>query len=672
MILRLCRRVVVVGLDSENNVPLRSPSIKPVPSMNRPSLYSATALASFCLFSTLLINSLGAADTYVNELTEAEQRGEWKLLFDGKSLDAWRNYQSDSITDGWNVTDGAIVRTGKKVGDLITKEKYESFELLLEYKISKGGNSGLMFHVTEDNPKPWHSGPEIQIQDNIDGHDGQKAGWLYQLYQPRVPSWAAVKTPVDSTRPPGKWNQLYLRIHPNGSEVCLNGVRYYQFKVGSKDWNSRVAKSKFAKFDAFGKAGSGHICLQDHGNEVAFRNIKIRRLGADGSVPQPIDSQLGLSGELAFPNLKWDNWNAVDDAGNIRDLRLMELTYPDDGSNRLFAASQQGGIWCFENDRNVSKSHLFLDLRGKVLDWKGRGANEQGLLGFDFHPKFKSNGKFYVYYTHTDDKRSIVSQFTVSADDPNKADPNSEVVLMEIEQPYKNHNGGCIEFGPDGYLYIALGDGGDRNDPKASGQDLSQLLGSILRIDVDGQESGNQYRIPSDNPFVGKPGARGEIYAYGIRNPWRIAFDKQNGDLWIGDVGQELWEEVNVIRKGGNYGWSQREGVYGFNNRPIVKGVGEPIDPVWQYDHRVGRSITGGRVYRGTRLPELSGKYLYADYVTGVIWALSYDRESGKATRNDQVVPDSIPVLAFGEDQSGEVYYLTNSTRGECIYRFKK
>ena len=311
-----------------------------------------------------------------------------------------------------------------------------------------------------------------------------------------------------------------------------------------------------------------------------------------------------------------------------------------------------------------------LDLRGKVHDWKGAGANEQGLLGLAMHPNFKVNQQFFVYYSHPAENKSVLSRFTMSDSDPHRADPNSETVLMEIDQPYQNHNGGAIEFGPDGFLYVGLGDGGDRNDPQANGQNLSSLLGKILRIDVDTRADGKAYGIPADNPFVDRQNARPEIYALGVRNPWRIAFDKETGDLWIGDVGQELWEEVNLIQKGGNYGWSNREGSHPFGNRPAVADVPPPIDPVWEYDHQIGKSITGGRVYRSSSVGELTGKYLYADYVTGSIWALTYDRDSGKAMRNEQVIPDSIPVLAFGEDQNGEVYYLTNSPRGQCIYRF--
>lgn len=622
-----------------------------------------------CLM-TLIMASPAIAESATNQLTSSEQRSGWKLLFDGTSTDGWRNYNQDQVSDGWKVVDGALARVAAGAGDIVSEKKYGSFELSLEYKISKGGNSGVMFHVVEGDGPPWHTGPEIQVQDNVDGHDPQKSGWLYQLYQPSVPPWAAIKSIPDATRPAGEWNQLYVRINKDDCEVCMNGVQYYRFKLGDGNWKQKVAASKFANLAGFGAAGEGHICLQDHGNEVAFRNLKVREISEDGTVPQPIDGSLNLVGELAFPNLKWDDWEAVDDSGNVREMRLMELTYAKDGSNRLFAASQQGAIWSFENRADVTESTMVLDLRGKVYDWKSRGANEQGLLGLAMHPEFKSNGYFYVYYSHVDNKKSVVSRFQISADYPNRADPASELVLMEIPQPYQNHNGGSIEFGPDGYLYIGLGDGGDRNDPQANGQNLSTLLGSILRIDVDHPTSGMAYGIPPDNPFVGVDGARPEIYAIGLRNPWRIAFDKETGTLWAGDVGQELWEEVVVINKGGNYGWSAREGTHTFGSRPPVDGVGTPIEPVWEYDHQIGKSITGGRVYRSSRVPELTGKYIYADYVSGRIWALTYDEASGKATRNEQVIADSVPVFAFGEDQAGEVYYLTNSSRGQNIHRF--
>ena len=630
-------------------------------------------IASVCLAwipcSNLLADA--PADTNsdaANQLTESEKRSGWELLFDGSSTDGWRNYKRDGVSDGWKVEDGALIRHGKGAGDLITKEKFESFELSLQYKISKEGNSGLMFHVVEGDGPPYHSGPEIQIQDNKDGHDPQKAGWLYQLYKPG--SAPGEDTPFDATRPVGQWNELYLRIADNQCSVCMNGVRYFNFKLGDKTWKDRVAASKFANWKGFGEAGEGFICLQDHGNEVAFRNIKLRRLDGNEPVKQPIDGKLGMKGVLAFPNLQWDQWEAVDDAGQVRQLRLIELTYAKDMPNQLYAISQRGMIWSFENKPDVTKSQLVLDLSDKVYDWKKRGANEQGLLGLALHPQFKTNKQFYVYYSVADTEKSALSRFTMSKDNPNQADPDSEVVLMEIDQPFQNHNGGSIEFGPDGYLYVGLGDGGLRNDPYDAGQDLSKILGKILRIDVDHKANGKPYAIPADNPFVKTEGARPEIYAFGLRNPWRIGFDPASGRLWCGDVGQELWEEVDVITKGGNYGWSNREGTHPFGNRPVPEGVSDPIDPVWEYDHEIGKSITGGRVYRSDRNADLAGKYIYADYVTGSVWALTYDPETGKATRNEQVIPDSIPVLAFGQDAAGEVYYLTNSVRGECIYRF--
>ncbi|QDV12925.1 Soluble aldose sugar dehydrogenase YliI precursor [Rosistilla oblonga] len=626
-------------------------------------------LASLTVLS--LLSGRTQAEVPLNKLTESESRSGWELLFDGKSFDGWRNYKKEGVSDGWKVVDGAMVREGKGAGDIITDKKYKAFELLLEYNISPAGNSGVMFHVTEENDRPWQSGPEIQVQDNVEGHDPQKAGWLYQLYKPQPPSWAADQSEkIDATRPAGQWNQLYVRIAGDNCEVVMNGVRYYTFKLGSADWDKRVAASKFAAYDTFGNAGSGHICLQDHNDLVSYRNVKIRELGEDGSVPQPIDGKLELTSKLAFPELKWEDWQAVDEAGNLRPMRIVELADAGDGSGRLFAVSQQGGIWIFENREDVKEAKLFYDLRGKVKDWKSRGANEEGLLGLAPHPDFKNNGHVYIYYTHPTEKKSVISRITVSEDEPNRAAADSETVIMEIDQPFQNHNGGSMEFGPDGYLYIGLGDGGYRNDPHAAGQDLSKILGKILRIDVDKADGDRKYGIPADNPFVEHKGALGEIYAYGLRNPWRIAFDSKTGDLWCGDVGQELWEEVDLITKGGNYGWSMREGSYPFGNT-AVESPNPPIGPVWEYDHRIGRSITGGRVYRSDRLPELEGKYLYADYVTGCVWALDYDQEAGRVRKNLQIFGGDVPVLAFGEDANGEVYYLTQSARGECIYRFE-
>ena len=633
---------------------------------------TSKSLARLCLglLSAATLTSSARAEQPANTLTRAETVAGWKLLFDGKTTEGWRNYKKDKISEGWKVVDGAIVRDGNNAGDIINDKKYKYFELSLDYNISKGGNSGLMFHVTEDNPAPWQSGPEVQIQDNVDGHDPQKAGWLYQMFQPYPMRWAGETEIPDATRGPGEWNQLFLRISPRGCEVSMNGVVYYQFKLGDKRWDELVEKSKFSKFPGFGKAGEGYICLQDHGNLVSFRNIKIRELADDGAISPPVDGKLKLKPTLAFPKLKWENWIPVDEDGTVnRPRRTLELTYAPGDSKRLYVLDQGGTIYTFENDPNVELAKVFLDIEDRVSKWNSPGGNEQGLLGLAMHPKFQENGQFFVCYTKPKTHESVISRFKVSAGDKLKADPNSEEVLMVVPQPYQNHNGGAIEFGNDGYLYIAFGDGGARNDPKANGQNRSQLLGSILRIDVDQKSENAAYKVPADNPFVGVEGVRPEIYAYGFRNPWRIAFDRKTGKLWCADVGQDLWEEVNVVSKGGNYGWSVREGAYTFGNRTPEADSANAIDPVWAYDHSVGKSITGGRVYRSDRLKELEGKYLYADYVSGGVWALTLEDGAREAIRNEEVVAGGLPVLAFGQDAQGEVYVMIDSGKGESILK---
>lgn len=626
------------------------------------------ALLSAAMF---LLNSSSAVNgqSTANQLTRAEEISGWQLLFDGKSADKFRNYKKETINDGWKIDDGALTRAAGGAGDIITKDKYKNFELSLEYKIAPEGNSGLMFHVDESEGAPWVTGPEIQVQDNAKGHDPQLSGWLYQMYQPGKEGDKI----LDATRPAGNWNQIYLKISPQSCEVCMNGVRYYSFRLGDKGWNDRVAKSKFAQMAKFGKLGEGHICLQDHGDQVAYRNIKIRKLNDDGSLPKaPVDGKLNVVAKPAFPNLKWEGYEPIDDNGNVaKQLRILELTYAKGVPHRLFAAAQNGVVYTLENKPEVEQASVVLDIREKVSKWWiNGGTNEQGLLGLAMHPKFKENGQFFVCYTLLSDDRTVVSRFKMLKDNPLKADPASEEVIFELAQPFKNHNGGAIEFGPDGFLYIAMGDGGFRNDPHANGENLESNLGKILRIDIDGAADGKKYRIPSDNPFVSVSGAKPEIFALGLRNPWRIAFDKTTGKLWCGDVGQELWEEIDIIEKGGNYGWSSREGSKPFWNRNSNEKF-PPKEPVWEYDHGVGKSITGGRVYRSSRVPQLNGKYLYADYVSGGVWALTYDQSAGKATRNEEIAAGGIPVVAFGEDESGEVYYATDNGHAKCIFKFE-
>ena len=631
------------------------------------------------LLAVMLLVPLGtdlSAGHKDNQLTESQRRSGWKLLFDGKSTTGWRNYRKPKIGSGWQVRDGALTRAAGGAGDIVTTKKYKHFELSLEYKISKGGNSGIMFHVTEELRAPWQTGPEIQVQDNVDGHDPQKSGWLYQLYKPVKPDWAirfekqvGYKSPDvdDATRPAGQWNHVYLRIHPSKCEVAINGVSYYYFQKGSKDWDARVKKSKFARYKQFGKPTTGHICLQDHGNAVAFRNITIRELDETGTVKDPIDGTLPLKVVDAFPKLQWEGWEGVDEKGRIQPLRPMMIEHARDGSGRLFVGTQSGTIHTLKATPGATQTQLFLDIRKNVRQWKIE--NEEGLLGLCFHPKFKTNGKFYVYYTHSRKGHdSILSEFQVTGDDPNRADASSERVLMTIPQPFANHNGGPMAFGPDGYLYLAMGDGGGRNDPERTAQNLSNLLGGLLRIDVDHKDKGLEYAIPRDNPFLKRKGARPELYAYGLRNVWRLSFDRKTGDLWVGDVGQDLWEEINIIRKGGNYGWSLKEASFNFGNSPKPP-ADPPIDPVWEYDHQVGKSITGGLVYRGKRLPALRGHYIYADFVSGKIWALKLNPKTGHVEKNLRVPSNRMPVLAFGEDEAGELYFATETVNGRGLHR---
>lgn len=375
---------------------------------------------------------------------------------------------------------------------------------------------------------------------------------------------------------------------------------------------------------------------------------------------RPLDIQV----VEAFPRLEWPDELTGRDQGLATDVRPLVITGAGDASNRLFVANQTGVVMAFDNDPNVEQMATFLDIRDRI-HYRVPQENEEGLLGLAFHPKFKENGELFVYYTgaYEDEKerKSVISRFRVSKDDPNRVDPATEEVIMTIGQPFWNHNGGTIIFGPDGYLYIGLGDGGKRADPFDNAQNLSTLLGSILRIDVDRRDEGLAYAIPPDNPFVGRDDARGEIWAYGLRNVWRMAFDPPTGLLWAADVGQDIWEEIDIIEKGGNYGWNLREGMHDFepSGAPPAVEMTDLIEPLWEYHHDVGKSITGGNVYRGPSMAELEGAYLYADFVSGRIWALWYDQETKRVTANRAIRETGPAVMTFGEDDDGETYFAT-------------
>ncbi len=317
----------------------------------------------------------------------------------------------------------------------------------------------------------------------------------------------------------------------------------------------------------------------------------------------------------------------------------------------LAVVEQEGKIWLLSQSiKSDETPTLLIDIKSQVCCL----GMEEGLLGLAFHPKFEENGYFYVYYsTLGAEAGSRVSRFTASRKSDISAEAKSELVLMEIPQPYRNHNGGCLEFGPDGYLYIGLGDGGSGGDPHNFGQNLSELLGSILRIDVDQKAGRKNYQIPADNPFVDDPKARGEIWAYGLRNPWRFSFDRLTGQLWAGDVGQNKLEEIDLIIKGGNYGWKIREGSLPFDSTGFAPSS-PLIDPVWEYPRTQGVSVTGGYVYRGKKFPELYGAYLFADFQSRKVWAIWYD--GSEVIKHLELFVAPAPVASFGEDHEGELY----------------
>lgn len=419
---------------------------------------------------------------------------------------------------------------------------------------------------------------------------------------------------------------------------------------------------------AEGFESAADCCLDPTGKFIVVPDMKA---GTLTKLPTTIpgwevdDSPLPLTTEVAFPKLQWTGWQGITDAGKQFPLRPLVLTHAGDGSNRNFVAIQQGTIHVFPNDPNADKTKIFLDITKQVF--YSDGENEQGLLGLAFHPQYKKNGEFFAFYTLRKDKTTnVLSRFKVSKDDPDKADPASEEVLFKIKRPFWNHDGGTICFGPDGYLYVALGDGGAADDPFKVGQKLGSLLGKVLRIDVNNKSDGKLYGIPKDNPFVDIKDAHPEIWAYGLRNIWRMSFDRKTGALWAGEVGQNLYEEINIIEKGGNYGWSVRESLHPFSTNGVDVND-NMIEPIWEYHHNVGKSITGGHVYRGKRLPELDGLYLYGDYVTTKIWALKYDATKKRVVANRPIRDPNLPILSFGEDEAGEVYFLTTTISGQGI-----
>lgn len=328
------------------------------------------------------------------------------------------------------------------------------------------------------------------------------------------------------------------------------------------------------------------------------------------------------------------------------DFRRPILLLQADGDARMFVVEQAGRVLAFDDDPQVATAQVFVDIRGQVED----GPNEAGLLGMAFHPGFAANRQVFLSYTRRGTGRGLTSVISRFIADGSGAvlDSGSEQPILTLDQPFRNHNGGHIMFGPDGFLYIGFGDGGSRADPQGNGQNVNTLLGAILRIDVDG---GRPYAIPPDNPFAGG-GGRPEIYAWGLRNPWRFTFDRATGDLWLGDVGQNDIEEIDLIVRGGNYGWNLREGTAIFRRGGPTGGL---IGPVGQYRHNLGCSITGGYVYDGGAVAGLGGAYVFGDFCSGRIWA-QFAAEEGRPIR--QLVDTDLSITSFGQANDGRLFVL--------------
>lgn len=338
--------------------------------------------------------------------------------------------------------------------------------------------------------------------------------------------------------------------------------------------------------------------------------------------------------------------------------RPLYLTNAGDGTDRLFVLEQTGKVWIFDEGEPLADP--FLDVSEFISPSADRPYSEQGLLGLAFHPEYVDKGTFFINYTNRGGD-TVVARYQVSLSNPNIADAGSGEIIFELAQPYANHNGGHIDFGPDGYLYISLGDGGSANDPLGAGQNRKLPLGSVLRIDVD---AGLPYAIPEDNPFVDDSLALDEIWAYGLRNVWRFSFDRATGDMYLADVGQNLWEEINFqpadSAGGENYGWNVWEGTHRFAGGSAP----DHVPPIFEYPHARGCSVTGGYVYRGSAIPQLEAVYLFADYCTGRIWA-SY-RDASFAWQTVDFMSTEMAISSFGEDEKGEIYVIDY---GGVLYR---
>ena len=371
---------------------------------------------------------------------------------------------------------------------------------------------------------------------------------------------------------------------------------------------------------------------------------------------------------ISFAYAQNPNVTLTDAFPNLTFTSALHLTHSGDGTNRIFVVQQNGKIIVLPNDSNVtaSQTKVFLDISNKISSASG----EQGLLGLAFHPNYSSNGYIYVNYTAPSPLRTVIARYKIKTSDPNKVDSLSEYILLEVVQPFTNHNGGTVMFGMDGFLYIGMGDGGSSGDPNGNAQNLQVLLGKMLRININDTTATRRYLIPNTNPFYNNPSAgKEEIFTWGMRNPWKYSQDPVTGLIYCGDVGQNIWEEVDILQVGKNYGWRVMEGFACYNPSSGCDTTGKTL-PIKVYDHSAGDcSITGGYVYRGFRRPELRGAYIYGDYCSGKIRMLRYN--SGVVTSDSLLTQKAILISSFGVDQNNELYVVATSASGK-IWRFNK